>query len=296
MNIIITGCGGFLGRQIVERVKEFGDIIGLERKEPDGAVDIKEYIVADLTDAGIQKRFTEMELQADVMIHVAANIDMTPMSEQVLMDNCLGTFRMMQLALQTGCKKVIYISSIPVVGTPAVGDEAKKITEETLPAPETFYHVTKLAGEYMLQQLEQSGIQTAALRIPSPIGKGMSPRTILSVFLSKASNGETLTLLGKGTRRQNYIDARDIAEAIACCIQAKNISGVYNIASKETVSNRELAQKCVELTRSSSEIEFQGEDALDSVVWDIDTGKAKRELGFEPKYTLEDTIEWMLGK
>ena len=141
--------------------------------------------------------------------------------------------------------------------------------------------------------LNSQGIQSTSLRIPSPIGVGMSSKTILSVFLQRARNGETITLRGRGTRRQNYVDVRDIAQAVLKAIQAPQLSECYDIVARQTVSNTELANLCIRMLDSQSEIRFEGQDSSDDVDWRSDGGLAEKELGFVPQYTLEDTIAWM---
>lgn len=55
--------------------------------------------------------------------------------------------------------------------------------------------------------------------------------------------GEDIVINVKGTRRQNYIDVRDIAQAIEKLLITPNAVGVYNIGSDVTIFNIELAKK-----------------------------------------------------
>ena len=291
MNILVTGSNGFIGGTIAKHIQEYGTVIGLGRKAENRCPYINQYVQADLTvPQTIDKLAGE---KIDVIIHAAANLDMSTETPQPIIDNTLGTYYLTRLAVRTGCKKFIYISSLPVVGTPQRTDE-KPITETICPKPETVYHISKLAGEHLVALLDREGVQATSLRIPSPIGRGMSKKTILSVFLDKARSRQTITIRGKGTRRQNYVDARDIAEAVALCLKAENLSPCYHIVSPYTISNKELAERCIRATKSDSEIVFEGLDTADSVDWRADGGLAERELGFVPQYTLEQTIEWML--
>jgi len=293
MDILITGSNGFIGREIARRLKGEGHLIGLGRNPRNQCQDVDEYICADLADSASLKELGKRKLE--VIIHAAANLNMSSDSPQVLLDNCMGTYYLTRLAEQAGCKRFIYLSSLPVVGNPqpSSGKEGTGITEMDLPRPGTVYHVSKLTGEYLVSLLREAGIRTVSLRIPSPIGKGMSDKTILSVFLRQATSNAPITLSGKGTRRQNYVDVRDIAEAIFRVFRAERLSECYNIVSQDTISNVELAQRCIKAVGSDSEICFRGEDANDLVDWKADGSLAREELGFAPQYSLEETISWM---
>ena len=89
---------------------------------------------------------------------------------------------------------------------------------------------------------------------------------------------------------QNYIDVRDIARAVNCAID-KQSSGVFNIASEKSYSNREVAEICISLFNSTSKIIYQGVDNEEDYQWIVSTDKAKNELGFVAKYSLQDTLK-----
>ena len=116
---------------------------------------------------------------------------------------------------------------------------------------------------------EGSGRRAASLRLTSPSGPGTPENRILSVFVSRAVAGTPLQVLGQGTRKQNYVDVRDVAVAVETCL-TKQASGIYNIAAAESISNYELAQTCIDELRSSSSVDFVGRpDPEEGTVWDV---------------------------
>ena len=189
-----------------------------------------------------------------------------------------------ELAKKYHCKKIIYISSIQVIGK--IKDIPIKETHEKEPL--TLYHSTKLFGENYLNNI--SSIQKVIFRITSPIGKNMPKNKIMRVFVEKSLRNEDIVLLGKGKRVQNYIDVFDIARAIECAIEADNPNGVYNIASPKSISNIELAELCKFLLKSDSKILFNGVDKEEDNKWIVDTSKAEKELGFIAKKSIEESI------
>lgn len=108
--------------------------------------------------------------------------------------------------------------------------------------PPTVYHVTKHTQELLADYASYTfGLRTVSLRICSPVGCGVNPKTIFPVFVNKALSGEDITIYGQGTRKQTYIHVKDIAQAIYRCIVSQ-AQGVYNLASYNLISNLDLAK------------------------------------------------------
>lgn len=207
MRILITGSNGFIGRNIAKELDTENYIIGCGTKEK-SIIKVDEYIQWDIADRGIPKTLSDMEI--DIIVHAAASLDKDDGNENLVKVNCLGTHQVYSLARRIKVKKVIYLSGIPIIGEP----KKIPITENADINPGTMYHATKAAGEYILNQLIKDGINVIDLRITSPIGPGMPVKTIVPIFLKQALNGENVMLSGKGNRRQNYIDVRDIGFAV----------------------------------------------------------------------------------
>lgn len=284
MKILITGSKGFIGKSLVSILANGNDVISTGR----GSLlseDSKDYFSWDLAEESVP--WEQIPDDLDAIIHVAASLSKDNMDEELIKANCLGSHRIYQLAKTRNIKKVFYISGIPLIGIP----KFHPITEEHPLRPRTMYHVTKLAGEMILDQLLFDGIEVVHLRLPSPIGPGMPVKTILPIFIKNALNGEKIKIIGKGGRRQNYLDVRDLAKLLSGCLDKKGIAGVYNIAAPETVSNLELAELCIKLTGSMSAIDFlDKEDEAESQIWDVDISKAVEKLEFHPQYTIQQSI------
>jgi nucleoside-diphosphate-sugar epimerase len=118
----------------------------------------------------------------------------------------------------------------------------------------------------------------------------MPRNRILSVFVQRSLNGEALILAGKGTRCQNYVDVRDVAVAVEGCLGSKT-DGVYNIGGLRAISNLELAELCISVCGSRSQVTFSGTaDAEEGIVWDVSIARARAGLGYEPHIALQDSI------
>lgn len=284
MKILITGSNGFIGRAIVNELAGEHDIIGCGTKS-ESAVKVDEYIRWNIADEEIPSGISDM--RADAIIHTAASLDKDDRNETLVKTNCLGTHRIYALARRISVKRVIYLSSIPIIGEPLI----TPIKESAEINPITMYHATKVAGEYILNQLTKEGIDVIHLRIPSPIGPGMPAKTIVPIFLKQAIKGEALILAGKGARQQNYIDVRDIAYVVRKMLDRNISGGVYHAASKETVSNYELARMCIQVTESTSKIKYSSRtDPYDGWTWDIDISKLTEAIGGFNKHSIWESL------
>lgn len=291
MNILITGSNGFIGKNLCYKLSEISDVTvfgmgkGINRNSF-----VKNYIEYDISIDSFNKDIITRLQNCDVIIHTAACIDKDDFNSQLIDVNCRGTNNILNLAKEINCKKIIYISSIPVIGIPT----NLPITENHITKPNTLYHITKLTGEYIVNQAEKYNILPIILRIPSPVGIGMNPKTILPIFLKQCILNNDIQILGNGSRKQNYIDIRDIEQAVQKCL-IKNVKGCFNIASNKTISNLELAELCIKLCNSHSRIIFSNTfDKEENVCWDISIKKAKEYLDYMPLYSIEDTIKVMI--
>ena len=279
--VIITGVNGLIGSTIAEYLVKEYDVIGTSIEDDNlTGLDIQ-YVQSDIT---IKESLNSLPEHVDVIVHCAAIISGDNFSNLLLNANCIGVQNIAYYALRSNCSQVIYFSSLPIIGKPQI----VPIKEDHPINPPTVYHITKYFGELVLKKL-LAETRLAIFRIPSPIGKKTAQNKIVPVFVKNAINNVDYTLLGNGGRIQNYIDVRDIARAVGGAIE-RNANGTYNIASEKSYTNKELAELCISLFNSKSSIHYDGEDKEEDYQWIVSTEKAKRELGFTAKYSLEDTL------
>lgn len=290
-HIIVTGASGFVGQYVVTALLTKGfSVLAIYHAKDGIGIDHPRYsaVTADIRkEEDVARIFSDNA--CDGVIHLAADIDF-PGSSKTIETNCIGTYFLAQQAAEHHMKFFVYLSSIPVIGRP----QYLPVTEAHPTAPQTIYHITKLAGEQIVDQLCRKIMHTVHLRISSPIGPNMNPKSFLSVLLQKCQNNQEIELYGQGLRFQNYIDVRDVAHAVVCAATAGN-SGLFLIGGEKGITNRDLAQKCRELTKSTAPVILgKREDPEENFRWDISIEKAKRELDFWPAYTIDDSLQWIL--
>lgn len=286
MRVLLTGATGFVGKAIAAHLLAQGyEVVGLHASpRPAFAVGGFEDLLLDIGSVPQVEALAGRMAPCDAIVHAAASLDMKLFAASVPHANCAGVQNMLWLASRWGSRFVL-LSSLPVIGSPQV----LPITETHPAVPQTAYHASKLFGEQLVQLAQAQGVKGVSLRLTAPVGPGMPQSRLLPMLLASASRGEPISLSGAGTRKQNYIDVRDIAGAVGLCL-VRDASGVLNIASTSCIANLALAQQCVARCQSTSDIVFNGRDPEEGLVWHVAIDKARRELGFEPRFDIEDSI------
>jgi len=242
-------------------------------------------VQADITDVQALQRVGD-ERPCEAIVHAAAALSGAAHDPEIPAVNCLGTQRVLWLAEHWRCRRFVFTSSIQVVGRPRV----LPIDEEHPLDPQTEYHASKLFGERLVALAAGRGIMATSLRLTSPVGPGMPGGRIFSVFVQRALAGLPLEVAGSGSRRQDYVDVRDVADAVALAID-RGASGLLNVGSGRAVSNRELAERCAERLGGGSPVQLSGEpDAEEGVSWEVAIDRASTVLGYAPSRSLEDSI------
>ena len=152
MKILVTGSSGFVGKPTVERLKELGHEVV--------EYDLPRYDILNLEQIKANAK------DCDVICHIAAIADLYETAKDfdpTFNTNVRGTYNIM-LAAKELDKHLVYISTCCVYGV-----QNKRTTEENLPNPNEFYARSKLAGEVLVQDLDNVTI----LRLGTILGEGM---------------------------------------------------------------------------------------------------------------------------
>jgi len=286
MRVLVTGTSGHLGGAIATHLVNNGwEVVGLSRT-PSRVKGLAQHVLSDISDLSLVEQVSAATSPCAAIVHAAAALHKDLYARAVSLTNCLGTQQILKLADIWGVSRFVYISGVHVIGTP----QQLPITEEHPTSPLTAYHASKLYGELLTEIARRNGLTSAILRLTSPIGPGMPDNRILSVFVRQALANELMQLAGHGTRRQNYVDVRDVAFAVEQCLQ-KRVEGLFNIGGKHSISNRALAQACVRVLGSSSPITFTGQaDPEEGIIWEVSSAKAAKYFAYEPRYRIEESI------
>ena len=242
MRVLVTGGSGFIGSHVVDKLRERGheaviyDLRPSPWHEP-GTVDT---VLGSITDREALERALH---SCDAVAHLAAVADVNDVHaepEDAERVNARGTVAVLEACRRAGVKRIVYASTIWVYSD----CQDERVDEQTLlPAPSHLYTSTKLAGElYCKAYQELYGIDYTILRFGIPYGPRAREAAVIPAFVNKAFKGEPLTLAGDGSQSRRFVYVEDLADGVARGLSDAAGNRVYNLASDENVTIRQIAE------------------------------------------------------
>lgn len=310
-NVLVTGCAGFIGSNICEKLVEKGwNVVGIDNlmtgfKKNIENLEKKEnfkFIWADIRNyADVERIIRENEIK--YITHQAARGSVPKSVEDPILTNEInvnGTLNVFWAAKENNVEKVVCAISSSVYGDTPVLPKV-----ETMPYnPLSPYALTKVAKEmYCKTFFDLYKLKTIGLRYFNVYGKRQDPNgdyaAVIPRWITKALKGEDLPINGDGkqTRDFTYIDDVVDANILALeCEQEEAFGRGFNIGFSDKIDITTLAKNIIEITKSNSKIIF-GEprkgDIQDSYA---DINLARNILGYKPKVSVESglkkTLDW----
>ena len=250
-NILITGAAGFVGSHVfdllAERFPESNITVVDKMTYAASHMNIPlcfnnngkyNLIVGDLSDY----QFTNDVVKGiDLVVHLAAESHVSRSFDNSLQfskSNMLGTHALIEACRLHGIKRIIHVSTDEVYGE---RDEGCFVETDAL-SPTNPYSATKAAGDMIINSYIKSfSAPIVTVRANNIYGTRQYPEKIIPRFILRALHGMPLTLHGDGSNLRHYLSAIDFAEAIYLLIKKGGIGEVYNIASDQEFSNKEMA-------------------------------------------------------
>lgn len=250
-----------------------------------------EFLEGSITDRTAVSRAVE---GVDYVFHLGAMISVPESMEkpaECVEMNTQGTLNVLRAAADAGVKKLCFSSSAAIYGdNPAIPK-----LESMYPEPKSPYAVTKLDGEYYCGIFAAEGwLNTACMRYFNVFGPRQDPGSqyaaAIPIFIHKALRHETITIFGDGEQTRDFIYVKDIVAANACLAETPELTGVYNVAWGRRQTIHEIARTIIELTGSSSAIEYAPPRAGD--VKHSQAGIEKiSSAGFRPQTDFNDGLK-----
>jgi nucleoside-diphosphate-sugar epimerase len=298
LNILVTGATGFLGSNIVNKLRARGTQVGVFDIQPASAlpafVDSVSWFQGDITRIETISEVVQT-FAPEVIIHLAGLLQYGCAKDprNAVMVNILGLSNVLEAARINKVARFVTASSAAVYGL------EKKDTRENAPLPcdITLYGATKFFGETLCRQYTLNyGLETVNLRYFAVYGPGevRSPGIAQVLMdMQKSATGKAVTISSvKSTDMLHLVYVSDAAEAtvLAATVQGP-VSPIYNIAGvpDDFVSFSELAACIKQIAPNAGEIHFCG-TGPDRSGGFFDISLASQELGYEPSYTMESGL------
>ena len=308
--VLITGAGGFIGSQLVEKLAGMGagvvafvrynsrNDIGLLELLPERLQGKVKIIMGDLRDSNA---VGEAIAGVDYIFHLGALIAI-PYSyvhpQEVIDTNVLGTLNVLNSAKYYGVKKIIHTSTSEVYGTA----QYVPIDEKHPLQGQSPYSASKIAADKIAESFYRSfGLPIATIRPFNTYGPRQSARAVIPTIITQVLTGKTV-ILGNldSTRDFTYVD--DTVNGFIKVAESRFSTGeIINIGSGAEISIREITEKISKIAGKEVKIKIDNKRLRPekSEVQRLlaDNTKAKNILKWEPEVTLDEglkrTVAWI---
>jgi UDP-glucose 4-epimerase len=308
---LVTGGAGFIGSHLSELLLADGcEVFALDDLST-GA----QQNVAHLKDRGDFHLVVDSVLSAsvvnelvhkcDVVYHLAAAVGVRLIVEQpvhTMVTNVQGTETVLEYASRFG-KRVIVASSSEVYGDHRderpLEESARRVYGPTT-EKRWLYADSKAMDEHLaLGYSRERGLDAVIVRLFNTVGPRQSGQygMVIPRFVERALAGEPLELHGDGSQTRSFCHVQDTIRALKDLMDERSISGeIFNVGSTERVSIRELADRILAATGSSSELSFipydrvYGQGIEDTLHREPAIGKIREAIGWEPTRDLARII------
>jgi len=293
--ILVTGGAGFIGSHLVDDLLSLGKEVvvfdnlstGSQQNVPSGATLVK-------GDVRNLQQITEAARGSDLIFHLAANANGTVSVNDPRFDfetNALGTFNVLEAALQEGAKKFVYVSSASVYGTP----QRFPMGEDHPTKPFMPYGASKLAGEICCRSFFQTyGLPLVVGRPFCVYGPREHPKLALvevSRYLRWHLNGKPIQIIGDPDRKtRDFVHVSDVVQGLLLIADRAPAGEVFNLGSGEEVTMRELTDVIGSVTGHPAVVDAILEITEDTYRLVCDISKV-RSLGYAPRMSLTEGVK-----
>jgi UDP-glucose 4-epimerase len=304
---IVTGCAGFIGSTLVDRLLAEGHLVtGIDnfssgqRRFLERALSHPNFqlVEIDLLDLEAHKKAF---VGGVVVFHLSANADVrfgTDHPRRDLEQNTIVTYNVLEAMRANGIKKIAFSSTgsvygeSPVVPTPEDGP---------FPIQTSLYGASKAAGEGLISAYcEGFGFQAWIFRFVSILGERYTHGHVFDFYQKLKADPSRLLVLGNGKQRKSYLYVQDCIDAILLAMdKATDKVNIFNLGVDGYCEvNDSIGWICAELG-VQPQLEYSGGDRGwigDNPFIFLETKKIQS-LGWKPKFGIREgvikTVEYL---
>ncbi len=299
---LVTGCAGFIGSHLCERLLADGhSVTGIDALTDFYDSQLKRQNLAPLL---ASKRFsfifrelldTEESLlqDAEVIFHLAARPGVRTSwgreFETYVRYNILSTQYLLDCASRSRTlKRIVFASSSSIYGD----SPTERVKEDQPKNPISPYGVTKLAAEHLCwAYAAQSGIPVVALRLFTVYGPRQRPDMAFHRLIHAALTRTKFVLYGDGDQRRDFTHVQDVVGAFLLAAKSSQPSQAFNIAGGGIVNMNEAVTLVEDLTGVSIEVERVKPQSGDVRQTGADLSRSRDILGYEPRVSLREGLK-----
>jgi dTDP-glucose 4,6-dehydratase len=311
MRLLVTGGAGFIGSNFIHywfKNHPNDQIVNLDKLTYAGNLenlkDFKnnsnyKFILGDICNPDLVMALVK---DCDVIVHFAAesHVDRSIMDAgEFVRTNVLGTQILLQAAKEND-KRFHHISTDEVFGALSL-DSKDKFNENTPYNPHNPYSASKAAADHLVRSYFYThNLAVTISNCANNFGPYHFPEKLIPLVITNLLEDKKVPVYGDGLYVRDWLYVEDHCRAIDLILNKGKIGETYCIGgTTEEINNLDLVKKIIAiLGKDESIIEFVKDRPGHDRRYAIDWSKARRELGYEPKFDfdtyLKMTVDWYI--
>lgn len=250
MNLLVTGCCGFIGSNFVNYYLDKNpnvNIVNLDAmyycanenniKENVRKSERYHLIKGNLCSFDLISNILEI-YKIDTVIHFAAQSHVQNSFDNALQythDNVVGTHTLLEASRKYGkIKKFIHISTDEVYGESMISENEEKKHEGSVLCPTNPYAATKAAAELIAKSYYHSfKMPIIITRGNNVYGPNQYPEKLIPRFVQQLLQEKQVTIQGDGTNVRAFLHVIDVCSALKLILEKGQIGEIYNVGSDD---------------------------------------------------------------
>ncbi|HET7115152.1 MAG TPA: GDP-mannose 4,6-dehydratase [Hanamia sp.] len=304
MNILVSGAAGFIGSHVSEYFIGLGHhVIGIDNFDDFYPVDFKKLNLQNLQENALFKLYKVdirdrqsldnifSSQKIDVVIHLAAKAGVRPSIESIseYYDvNVNGTVTLLEAMKEYEVKKLLFASSSSIYGNNVKipFSESDRVDNPISP-----YASTKKSGELLCHVYSHLyKFDITCLRFFTVFGPRQRPDLAIHKFTRLIDAGKPIPFYGDGTTSRDYTYIDDIVNGISCALNYLGGYRIYNLGESTVINLKTLVRTIENQIGKKAMLNHLPMQQGDVTSTYADISKAKKELGYDPKYDFETGI------
>lgn len=291
--ILVTGCSGFIGSHLCEKLIKNYKVIGIDNESIGSKKNISQllkesknftYLKLDLNNSKLKEKIRDV----DTIYHLAA-MKLNDSSDNISLirkNNVHSIKNILKAVNVKKIKKIIFTSSLYVYDK-----SNKKKIEFQKCKPYTNYGKSKLIGEKIFKKfVKNKKIRLIIFRLFFTYGlkqySGQGYPSVIYKTIKRIILNKSPIIKNDGEQQLDYTHINDVIRALLIALNNKN-SGTYNISTEKTISINNLIKKILKITNSKLKPIYQGSDKTRNTIKIGSNKKIQDMLRWKPRIKID---------
>lgn len=296
----VTGCAGFIGSNLVDRLLKDGhQVIGIDnfstgqKRFLERALLQPKFQLVNLDLLDLEGLIAAIQ-SCKLVFHLAANADVrfgTDYPRKDLEQNTIATHNVLEAMRLNGIKKIAFSSTGSVYGESSIIPTPE---DGPFPIQTSLYGASKAACEGLISAYcEGFGFQSWIFRFVSILGERYTHGHIFDFYQKLKKDPTCLAILGNGKQRKSYLYVEDCIDAILLAVEKSSDKvNIFNLGVDNYVEVNDSVSWICRSLRVDPRLEYSGGDrgwVGDNPFIFLDTKKIKS-LGWKPKTSIQEGV------